>query len=196
MSLLPLYTINTALTDAFTLTYADSKLTSFQRQLNLYGFRRVTKGEDQGAYYHQRFQRGRADSVAEIRRLRGRHTTNGSDVVAPKAPGASDKTNMIKFKFPVSPALPAEYMNDLPMLDRGYSIVSVSDLGDFKLPQQLPVMPSPAPAAAAETPAVAVAKADFDNAVCEVNWDQNLDMDLFDSTVLDALFDDSAAELF
>jgi hypothetical protein len=170
----------------------DSKLTSFQRQLNLYGFRRVTKGEDQGAYYHQRFQRGRADSVAEIRRLRGRHTTNGSDV-APKAPAASDKANMMKFKFPVSPALPAEYMNDLPTLDRGYSIVSVSDLGDFKLPQQLPVMP-PAPAdSSSSVPAV---KADFDNAVSEVNWDQNLDMDLFDTTVLDALFDESAAELF
>ena len=55
----------------------DTKLTSFQRQLNLYGFRRVTKGEDQGAYFHQKFQRDRKDLVAEIRRLPGK-TSSGS----------------------------------------------------------------------------------------------------------------------
>jgi hypothetical protein len=48
---------------------ADTKLTSFQRQLNLYGFRRLTKGDDQGAYFHPKFQRDRKDLIDDITRL-------------------------------------------------------------------------------------------------------------------------------
>mmetsp|Transcript_26633 Transcript_26633/g.26874 ORF Transcript_26633/g.26874 Transcript_26633/m.26874 type:complete len:350 (+) Transcript_26633:84-1133(+) len=62
--------------------FRHTKLTSFQRQLNLYGFRRVTKGEDQGAYFHPKFQRGRADLVAEIRRLPGKPLTSAIDYTA------------------------------------------------------------------------------------------------------------------
>ena len=39
--------------------FQQTKLTSFQRQLNLYGFIRLSRGRDEGAYYHERFLRGR-----------------------------------------------------------------------------------------------------------------------------------------
>jgi hypothetical protein len=39
--------------------FKQSKITSFQRQLNLYGFRRIIHGRDTGAYYHELFLRGK-----------------------------------------------------------------------------------------------------------------------------------------
>lgn len=38
--------------------FNQSKFASFQRQLNLYGFHRITTGKDKGAYYHSCFVRG------------------------------------------------------------------------------------------------------------------------------------------
>lgn len=36
-----------------------TKFASFQRQLNLYGFSRITAGKDKGGYYHEMFLRGK-----------------------------------------------------------------------------------------------------------------------------------------
>jgi hypothetical protein len=47
-----------------------TKMTSFLRQLNLYGFTRILKGRDKGGYYHEMFLRGRRDLTVVIPRLR------------------------------------------------------------------------------------------------------------------------------
>mmetsp|Transcript_2384 Transcript_2384/g.3912 ORF Transcript_2384/g.3912 Transcript_2384/m.3912 type:complete len:406 (+) Transcript_2384:47-1264(+) len=56
--------------------FKQSKLTSFQRQLNLYGFSRLTAGPDRGGYYHELFIRGRSDLCARM--VRTRVKGNGS----------------------------------------------------------------------------------------------------------------------
>jgi hypothetical protein len=48
--------------------FRQSKLTSFQRQLNLYGFVRLTKGLDKGGYYHELFMRGKLFLANRIKR--------------------------------------------------------------------------------------------------------------------------------
>lgn len=48
--------------------FKQSKFMSFTRQLNLWGFKRITKGTDSGAYYHELFLRGRPRLCMKMRR--------------------------------------------------------------------------------------------------------------------------------
>eukprot|EP01033_Poteriospumella_lacustris_P003605 gene3606-2598_t len=54
--------------------FKQTKLTSFQRQLNLYGFRRIARGPDQGCYFHPKFQKNRRDLLPDVKRLPGKGT--------------------------------------------------------------------------------------------------------------------------
>jgi hypothetical protein len=54
--------------------FKQTKLTSFQRQLNLYAFRRISSGPDKGAYYHELFLRGRPNLSTHIYRMRVKGT--------------------------------------------------------------------------------------------------------------------------
>jgi hypothetical protein len=47
--------------------FNQSKYKSFQRQLNLYGFSRISRGENNGAYFHANFQRGKKADCLSFR---------------------------------------------------------------------------------------------------------------------------------
>ena len=46
-----------------------TKWSSFSRQLNLYGFLKVTWGKDAGAYYHELFLKGKPNLINYMRRV-------------------------------------------------------------------------------------------------------------------------------
>lgn len=50
-----------------------TKWSSFSRQLNLYGFLRVTSGQDVGAYYHELFLLGRPKLIRYMKRVGAPH---------------------------------------------------------------------------------------------------------------------------
>jgi len=54
--------------------FRQTKLTSFLRQLNLYGFTRISQGKDKGAYYHEYFLRGTFSLADHITRVRVKGT--------------------------------------------------------------------------------------------------------------------------
>ena len=66
--------------------YSQSKLTSYQRQLSLYGFVRITSGKDRGAYYHEYFLRGRPDLLVCIDRKRIKGTGGKLSASPPSEP--------------------------------------------------------------------------------------------------------------
>lgn len=54
--------------------FKQTKMASFQRQLNLYGFNRLTNGLDKGGYYHELFLRGKVSLAYDIHRMRVKGT--------------------------------------------------------------------------------------------------------------------------
>ncbi|CAB9527672.1 shock factor protein (Partial), partial [Seminavis robusta] len=58
--------------------FATDRMASFQRQLNLYGFRRITDGKDKGAFFHEKFTLGKRSLCKKIKRKRGNRRSSSS----------------------------------------------------------------------------------------------------------------------
>lgn len=54
--------------------FKQSKFPSFQRQLNLYGFQRITKGLDKNGYHHPKFLRGQPELTDTMTRMKVKGT--------------------------------------------------------------------------------------------------------------------------
>ncbi len=78
--------------------FKQSKFTSFTRKLNRWGFTRVTRGPETGAYYHKLFQRGDLEGCMQMscqttNRFSSRGMTNInqlSQVFPPQVHAAAD----------------------------------------------------------------------------------------------------------
>jgi len=87
--------------------FHQKKYASFQRQLNLYGFNRITKGPDRGSYYHERFLRGKAFLCEGIKRTKvkgtGARTASNPDAepdfyqMEPMSPATTKKLHRHSF---------------------------------------------------------------------------------------------------
>ncbi|CAB9523374.1 Heat stress transcription factor [Seminavis robusta] len=54
--------------------FLQSNFASFQRQLNLYGFKRLSSAQDRGGYYHELFLRGKPEFACFIQRIKRKGT--------------------------------------------------------------------------------------------------------------------------
>ena len=83
--------------------FSQSKYPSFQRQLNLYGFKRITKGPDRNGYHHPSFLRG----YPELSNTMVRMKVKGTGVRRPTRP--EEEPDFYKY-----PDLPAKGNNIMP----------------------------------------------------------------------------------
>ena len=131
-----------------------SKIASFQRQLNMYGFQRITRGMDKSGYYHELFLRGRVFLAYQIRRVR----IKGTGARAKANPDQEPNFWNMKWLEPLDyhhhqgggGAQPPTPMNQLscssdqprftPADARQYSSSSRSDLAFAKLLKEKPWM--------------------------------------------------------
>jgi HSF-type DNA-binding len=98
--------------------FRQTKLTSFQRQLNLYGFRRITQGPDSGSYYHSMFLRGRPGLCQRMLRQKVKGTGHKQPADASSEPNFYNMPPIVPDGEPASPAFYAAHL--LQGISAGY----------------------------------------------------------------------------
>ena len=80
------------------------KIASFQRQLNLYGFKRISDGPDNGGYWHRKFLNGRRDLVIYLKR---KSTSKAKRLLQEAKEAEEESKDMIDpLEFYVMPSIP------------------------------------------------------------------------------------------
>lgn len=85
-------------------------MTSFQRQLNLYGFQRLTRGNDATGYYHELFLRGKTFLCKQMTRTKIKGTGY-------KAASSPDQEPDFWSMPPVNPITPSHSEDDESLAD-------------------------------------------------------------------------------
>jgi len=136
------------------LWFRQSKFPSFQRQLNLYGFKRLTTGPDKGGYYHELFLRGKGFLAYRIQRIK----IKGTGARKPSSPETEPNFYMTPY-LPPTKALDRNRLvprQRLPFADAGVMPAQVGghpgannnaiSLQQLLLNYPIPgAMPSPSP---------------------------------------------------
>jgi hypothetical protein len=106
--------------------FNQSKFASFQRQLNLYGFSRLTFGEDRGGYYHELFLRSKSFLCHHIERKK----IKGTGVRPASKP--ESEPNFYKMPWVVDKsASPIPTISSTTSLEEESSMISDSDYEDL-----------------------------------------------------------------
>jgi hypothetical protein len=107
--------------------FKQTKIASFQRQLNLYGFSRLTGGLDKGGYYHELFLRSNRSLAYDIHRIR----IKGTGVRLPTDPDSEPNF------YALPPAVKADAMS-------GKAFMNSSSRSLPPLPPRLDISPTDA----------------------------------------------------
>jgi hypothetical protein len=133
--------------------FKQTKYKSFQRQLNLWGFERLTSGPDKGAYYHDQFLRDDPDLCSKLTRQRARKS---GAVTAEGGPTAATYTT----KLPKPTTTPPKPKQQKPTKKTGATKRSTSTtLTRQPIIVQPALGPPPPPVAAALGPPLIVPEA-------------------------------------
>ncbi|CAN0246588.1 unnamed protein product [Ectocarpus sp. 12 AP-2014] len=115
--------------------FKQDKFSSFQRQLNLYGFRKITKGSESGSYQHPHFRRGERTTLLTIRRSTKASPARVAVPVSPASSGTGTGT---------SP--PAAHLNGSGGGNKNNNVSTTNGAAsDDKRPRSATPSPPPAP---------------------------------------------------
>lgn len=93
--------------------FNQTRYSSFQRQLHMYCFQRITAGRDKGAYHHACFQRGMPQISLKMHRTR----VNGKGTRRPGNPNNEPDFYVLDTLAPIAPGTKIEIPVDLPNVD-------------------------------------------------------------------------------